>query len=480
MADLDIEGGLYGMNIGNQQFTMRNVKISKAVTGISQIWNWGWLYSGLTISDCGTAFSMTNGAQSNKLEVGSVVIIDSEITNCPTFVDQAWTLRTTPIGAGQLVIENVKLNNVPVAVKGPGGATTLAGGSITIKAWGQGNRYTPNGPQKFQGVLTTATRPAGLLADGKYYSKSKPQYETLGAASFVSARTAGATGDGRTDDTVAVRNAIRTAVSQGKVLFFEHGVYRVTDTIDFPAGLRAVGESFSAIMGSGNNFADQNNPRPVVRIGKAGESGSIEWSDMLVQTQEGTAGAKLIEYNLRTARGSGIWDVHTRVGGAKGTGHQVAQCPTGSRNAQCFAAHTNVHVTSSASGAYFEVSNDPRIDARTSLRKPYRTTGFGQLITTWMTGTRLAFQSLLDVAYLLKVGVLGSGQTVLSTTLCTSTSSTRRRTSLPVSFRPRRHTTCPTLMHSVSRMFDKQLTATLYTLLDRAHGASALWTPLMS
>lgn len=87
MADLDIEGGLYGMNIGNQQFTMRNVKISKAVTGISQIWNWGWLYSGLTISDCGTAFSMNNGYKANKLEVGSVVIIDSQITNCPTFVD---------------------------------------------------------------------------------------------------------------------------------------------------------------------------------------------------------------------------------------------------------------------------------------------------------------------------------------------------------------------------------------------------------
>lgn len=93
-----------------------------------------------------------------------------------------------------------------------------------------------------------------------------------------------------------------------------------------------------------------------MRIGKAGQSGSIEWSDMIVQTQGATPGAKLIEYNLRTARGSGIWDVHTRVGGAKGTGHQVAQCPTGSVNPQCYAAHTNVHVTSSATGAYFEVS----------------------------------------------------------------------------------------------------------------------------
>jgi glucan 1,3-beta-glucosidase len=194
------------------------------------------------------------------------------------------------------------------------------------------------------------------LDNGKFYSKSKPQYENLGTGDFVSARSSGATGDGSTDDTITVQTAINTALSQNKVLFFEHGVYRVTNTLDFPPGLRAVGETFSVIMGSGSNFADQNNPRPVVRIGQAGQSGSIEWSDMIVQTQGGTAGAKLIEYNLRTARGSGIWDVHTRVGGAKGTQQQVAQCPTGSVNTQCFAAHTNVHITNSASGAYFEVS----------------------------------------------------------------------------------------------------------------------------
>lgn len=86
MTDLEIIGGQYGMNIGNQQFTMKNIKISKAVIGISQIWNWGWLYKGLTISDCGTAFAMNN-TDSGKLLVGSVTIIDSQITNCPTFVN---------------------------------------------------------------------------------------------------------------------------------------------------------------------------------------------------------------------------------------------------------------------------------------------------------------------------------------------------------------------------------------------------------
>ncbi|KAH7088292.1 exo-beta 1,3 glucanase-like protein [Paraphoma chrysanthemicola] len=354
MADLDIEGGLYGMNIGNQQFTMRNVKISKAQVGISQIWNWGWLYSGLSISECGTAFSMKNADDQGKLQVGSVVIIDSEITNCPTFIDQAWSRTTQPIGSGQLIIENVKLANVPVAVKGPGGTTVLLGGTTTIQAWGQGNKYSPNGPEKFQGAINAAARPASLLQDGKYYSKSKPQYENLNAGDFVSARGAGATGNGQNDDTQAIQNAINTAVAQNKVLFFEHGVYKVTNTIYVPPGSRMVGETFSTIMASGSTWGNKDSPKAVVQIGRPGESGSIEWSDMLLQTQGATPGAIVIEYNLNTARGSGIWDVHTRIGGAKGTQHQIAQCPVGSINPGCMAAHTNVHVTKTGNGAYFE------------------------------------------------------------------------------------------------------------------------------
>jgi glucan 1,3-beta-glucosidase len=93
MADIEIEGGKYGMNIGNQQYTMRNIKISKAIVGISQIWNWGWLYSGLSISDCYTAFEMFTGYDVNKLQIGSVVIIDSEITNCQRFIDTVRNLN---------------------------------------------------------------------------------------------------------------------------------------------------------------------------------------------------------------------------------------------------------------------------------------------------------------------------------------------------------------------------------------------------
>jgi glucan 1,3-beta-glucosidase len=135
---------------------------------------------------------------------------------------QTWKRDTLPIGAGQLIMENIQLNNVPVAVTGYG-TTLLAGGTTTIQSWGQGNKYSPNGPEKFQGSFTAAARPQNLLENGKYYSKSKPQYENLSVGNFISARSAGATGNGNTDDTNAIQNAITAAVQQNKVLFFEHG-----------------------------------------------------------------------------------------------------------------------------------------------------------------------------------------------------------------------------------------------------------------
>lgn len=355
MADLEITGGQYGLNIGNQQFTMKNIHISNAVVGIYQIWNWGWLYQGLTIEDCGTAFSMNSiNPDSKILDVASVIIIDSTIRNCPTFVDTNWSTNSQKTGGNQLILENVALANVPIAVKGAGGATALSGGTTTIAAWGQGIRYTPNGPEKYQSAITPVKRPAELLDGNKYWSKTKPQYGDVPVENFISARTSGARGDGTTDDTTALQNAINSAASGGKILFLDGGVYKVTNTLNIPPGTKIAGEAYPVIMASGSTWSSNTRPVPVLQIGKAGESGHIELSDFIVATSGPTPGAVLIEYNLNTDRGSGLWDVHTRVGGAKGTALQVAQCPLGSKNDACMAAYMNVHITKTGSNCYME------------------------------------------------------------------------------------------------------------------------------
>lgn len=336
---------------------MRNLDISNAVVGISQIWNWGWTYQGITIKNCTTAFSMSNGGFSAQ-NVGSVNIIDSTITDSPVFVDSAWTTSSSPVTAGSLILENVYLSNVPTAVKGPSG-TVLGGttGTLTISGWGQGHRYTPSGPQTFQGDFTPATRTGTLLTSGSsnYYTKTKPQYEASSTASFVSIRSAGAKGDGSSDDTSAIQSALDSAASSGKIIFFDHGVYKVTNTIYIPPGSRIVGESYPVIMASGSMWSNINQPLPVVQVGRAGESGSVEWSDMIVSTQGSCPGAVLIEWNLAAASGSGMWDVHTRIGGFAGSNLQVAQCPTSATvSSACEAAYMSMHITSVASGAYLE------------------------------------------------------------------------------------------------------------------------------
>ncbi|KAF1978534.1 exo-beta 1,3 glucanase-like protein [Bimuria novae-zelandiae CBS 107.79] len=404
LTDIETVGGKYGLNVGNQQFTMKNIKISNAVVGISQIWNWGWLWKGLTISDCGTAFSMTSLKDNQRDQnVASVIIIDSTITNCPVFVDSAWTRTSSASGAGQLILENIALNNVPVAVKGPSG-TVLAGGTTTIRGWGQGNKYSPDGPTKFQGDITP-NRPAGLLNGDKYYARSKPQYQSYAIGNFVSARTSGAKGDGSTDDTTALQNAINSVASSGKVLFLDHGHYKITRTLYIPPGTRIVGETFPIILASGSTWGSKTNAVPVVQIGKAGESGTVELSDFLIGTQGPTPGAKLIEYNLASTKGSGLWDVHTRIGGAKGTNLQVAQCPVGSVNDACMAAHTNVHITKSASNVYMEnnwfwTADHDLDDAKSTQISIF--VGRGLLVegsNIWLYGNGVEHQSLYQYQF---------------------------------------------------------------------------------
>lgn len=178
---------------------------------------------------------MSNGGTA-AAAVGSAVLLDSTITNTPVGIITAYDTTTVPPTANSLILENVVLNNVPTAIRFIGGATVLAGttGLTTIAAWGEGHRYTPTGPQRFQGALAPNTRPASLLSGGKYYARSKPQYGDQPVSSFASVRSAGATGNGVTDDTTAIQNIINSATSAGRIVYFDAGTYKVTSTITIP------------------------------------------------------------------------------------------------------------------------------------------------------------------------------------------------------------------------------------------------------
>jgi glucan 1,3-beta-glucosidase len=365
MTDLIFNGGNYGFNVGNQQFTTRNLTFNNVDTAINQLWDWGWTYKSVSINNCRVGLNISAGGPS-AVNVGSITLLDSEINNTPIGIVTSRTDSSEPAAAGSLYLENIKLNNVGTAVLGPNG-TYLPGssGPLVIAAWADGHRYLPQGPVEARGPIVATKRPSELLdASGKYYERSKPQYESIPLSQFVSARDLGATGDGKTDDTAALNAAIIQAKKENRILFMDAGYYKVTGTIYIPPGSKIVGEALATvILSAGAYFNDMNAPKVVVQIAQPGEQGTVELSDLLVSTQGQQKGAVLIEYNLASYdTPAGLWDVHTRIGGFAGSNLQTEQCEktpdvviTEDNLAQdCIAAYMAIHITKFGTGLYME------------------------------------------------------------------------------------------------------------------------------
>ena len=302
---------------------------------------------------------MSDGGSTGQL-VESIVILDSTLTNVPIGISTSHTISTTTT-AGSLGIKNSAFNNVPVIVKGPT-STTLAGstGITYTGAWVQGNRYIPNGPTHVETSVSSFSRPASMVSGSwsKYYFRSKPQYENVVSANFASVRIGGAKGDGVTDDTVAIQAVINSATAACKIVYFDAGIYKITATINIGPGAKIVGEAYPVILASGSLWSNIAHPAPVVRVGAAsGQTGMVEWSD-IVSTQGPMADAVLIQWNLASPAStpSGMWDVHTRIGGFKGSNLQTTQCSiSGTQpNSNCIAAWQSMLVGNIASGLYLE------------------------------------------------------------------------------------------------------------------------------
>jgi glucan 1,3-beta-glucosidase len=210
-----------------------------------------------------------------------------------------------------------------------------------------------------QSNLKTADKPASLLKGGAIFERSKPLYEDVAASSFISVKSAGAKGDGATDDTEAIQK-IFNSYKDGQIIYFDHGAYIITSTIKVPKNIKVVGEIWPMLMAHGKTFADEENPVPVFQVGEKGDTGSVEMSDLIITTKGPAPGAILMEWNIAgTSQGSaGMWDVHFRIGGAAGTELQSDTCPKTPKEKttakkECMAAFMLLHITKKGS-AYLE------------------------------------------------------------------------------------------------------------------------------
>ncbi|KAH8805219.1 glycoside hydrolase family 55 protein [Xylogone sp. PMI_703] len=360
LSDIVIHGGSSAIVNAGGNPNVQNLQISNAITAVTVPFGLGAMYRDVKINNCSTGFNMS----SIGLE-GAMTFIDSSISNTEVAFLTSYnsSLASKSIGSS-LILENLQFTTVDVVVQDVQGVA-LRGTrhQTTLQAWGQGHAYALHGPKRYQGLIAPNIRPHSLTDGSKYYQRSKPQYASTPLSQFLSVRDAGAKGDGIHDDTAVLQHIVLKAAEEGKIIFFDAGTYKITRTLYIPPKSRLIGESYPVILVAGSYFSDMNRPQIAIQIGKPGEIGAIEWSDMVVSTQGPAAGAILIEWNL-AAHGtpSGMWDVHARIGGFTGSQLQLKQCPPtpqvktppAAPDPACIGAFMTMHVTKSARGLYME------------------------------------------------------------------------------------------------------------------------------
>jgi len=314
--DLIFNGGGTGLFTGNQQWTARNLTFNNCATAIYQNWNWVYTYKSVTINNCNIGIDMTAGALVPA--VGSLILLDSVMNNVAfAGVYTSFASNSTPVSAGSLILDNVDFVNTPVAVLSSINGTTLVPGNQAGVNFVQGKTYTAYEAEEQVGNLTcyepTAAgarvqttvnappKPASLLtASGTIYERSKPQYEGVPVASFVSIMDYGCAGDGETDDTQCVQNFFNS-ITTDEIAFIDHGAYVIRDTIDIPLQIKMVGEIWPLFMvdGTSPTFSDQDNPTAAFRVGQKGDDtpAAVEMSELMFETKGPAPGAIMMEWN---------------------------------------------------------------------------------------------------------------------------------------------------------------------------------------
>ncbi|OBT80414.1 hypothetical protein VF21_00738 [Pseudogymnoascus sp. 05NY08] len=367
LADLTFVGGHFGAYFGSQQFTTSHLVFVSSVIALQVHWDWAWTMQDFVIESCGTGLLIIGGAggpQSTGQSVGSLILVDSIIANTPKgIVTTLFADNST-----SFLLQNVGFFNTVTAITDDTTSKVLlAGGNeVVVDNWGFGLVTTAtNGDGKTSfanGVrIPVMKRSTALLGDAydklapNLFTRRRPGYLDVAAGKVMNVRTLGANGDGVTDDTMVLNSILEGAANTSSVVFIPYGVYIVTDTLRVPVGSRVIGQVWSQIMGTGDKFSDETQPRAVVQVGKTGDVGIAEITSMMVTVKGATAGAVAIEWNVAESSPGLRAYTHVRIGGAAGSDLSVKNCPkqSGIINSRCKAASLLMHLKPKST-AYLE------------------------------------------------------------------------------------------------------------------------------
>ncbi|KAM3418600.1 Glucan 1,3-beta-glucosidase [Cercospora zeina] len=307
MGDLAFSGGLIGLHFNNQQYALKNLRFDDVKTAIAMKHAFTVTMQGIYCSNV----EICVDAGMNEIPGGSFSLIDSVCDSCGVMVNASTSV----------LLENLETHNSGPIIRVNGQAKltrNLLGKRLIL-----GNVERTNGSMvpATNGSLIRPIKRDGSLVDenGRYFTKSQPQYTDLPLSAFASVKDAGAAGDGITDDTQAIQLALLANANCNKVTFFPHGVYVVTDTLYVPPGSRLVGQVLSVVTASGQRFANEDDPRPMIQIGRPGEKGVAECSDLLFSSADILPGLIIVEVNMAGEHQGDVsfHNVHYRIGGAR-------------------------------------------------------------------------------------------------------------------------------------------------------------------
>ncbi|KAM5453040.1 hypothetical protein McanCB49686_004992 [Microsporum canis] len=365
LSNLTFVGGNLGAYFGNQQFTTSHLIFVNCKTALQVHWDWAWTMQDIIIESCKKGLVVIGGAGgpgSTGQAVGSLLLVDSIIANTPVGISTSLSGRNSTA----LLVQNTGFFNVPKAItENVSGDTLLPGGNeVLVDSWGFGLYVNSTQAGKFVNGqnIPAMDRSVSLLGPTGHYKKNfytrrRPQYLDIGQSQILDVKALGAKGDGKTDDTAILNSILSRAGNMSSIVYFPYGIYIIKNTLHIPVGSRIVGQVWPQIMATGPQFSNEKSPKVAIEVGKPGDSGIVEIQDMMFTVSGPTAGAVLMEWNVRESfQGSAaMWDSHFRIGGATGSKLQSKECPklTGKVNDSCKAASLLLHLTSQSS-AYLE------------------------------------------------------------------------------------------------------------------------------
>jgi glucan 1,3-beta-glucosidase len=201
------------------------------------------IFQNIDFLNCGTGID-TGGA-------GSLTVLDSTAKS----VGRVIATGESGNGQGSLVIDNLNATGVGNIVQNYANNRVILPGTddlVTVDTWVQGNVYLGMDDGRYmQRTLSTPFKPPLMLDQGgRFFTRSRPVYQDSNVSDVVNVKDLGAMGDGHSDDTAILNSALLENAKAGKITYFPHGYYVVTDTIYVPPNSRIIGEVWSTINGT--------------------------------------------------------------------------------------------------------------------------------------------------------------------------------------------------------------------------------------